>query len=192
ADKLTVELLPEALNVAREISDESARASALSSLADRQPELLPEALNVAREISDEYARARALSSLADKLTVELLPEALNVAREISDESARASALSSLAKPLNKTLRLTARKLSLEIQDPYHRAEALGGFLEVDSPLWQDLEKQAKNLLRLLTPEERQYFTGNIPKLYPHLQCLGGQPAVDATLQAMRDACQQWP
>ncbi|MEM9770352.1 MAG: NB-ARC domain-containing protein, partial [Cyanobacteria bacterium P01_D01_bin.73] len=89
--------------IAREISSESSRASALSSLADKQPELLPEALEVAREISNEYDRARALSSLADKLTVELLPEALEVAREISNEYDRARALSSLADKLTVEL-----------------------------------------------------------------------------------------
>ena len=174
------------------MSNASYRAAVLSSLVDKLTvELWPEALNIAREISDESDRVRALSSLADRQP-ELWPEALNVAREISNEVFRAVALSDLAEPLTEALRLTARTLSLEIQDPYYRAAALRGFLAVETSLWQDLEMQTQNLLRLLTPQERESFIEEVPKLYSHLQCLGGQPAVDATLQAMRDACQQWP
>ncbi|MEM6503227.1 MAG: NB-ARC domain-containing protein, partial [Cyanobacteria bacterium P01_C01_bin.89] len=89
------EFVEDPVAIAREVSYEYYRASALSSLVNKQPELLPEALNIAREISDKRYRASSLSSLADRQP-ELLPEALNVAREISDEYARARALSSLA------------------------------------------------------------------------------------------------
>ena len=92
--------LLKALAAAREIQDESYRAIALSSLADKLPDLLPEALAAAREIQDESYRAIALSSLADKLP-DLLPEALAAAKEIQDDmwGSRAIALSSLADKL---------------------------------------------------------------------------------------------
>lgn len=44
------EVLPEALEVARNIEDDSARAKALSKLTSRIPSLLPEALEAVRNI----------------------------------------------------------------------------------------------------------------------------------------------
>src|SRR5262249_36957203 len=74
---LPVELLPEALTVARSIESSSARAHALGMLAARLPgeqgaQMLAEALSAARSIESSYFRARALSELTPCLPVELL------------------------------------------------------------------------------------------------------------------------
>ncbi|MCZ8126630.1 MAG: NB-ARC domain-containing protein [Microcystis sp. LE19-114.1B] len=74
---LTPTLLPEALEIARGIENESDRAKALTGLAPYLPEVLPEALEVARGIGDEYDRAKALTGLAPYLP-EVLPEALEI------------------------------------------------------------------------------------------------------------------
>ena len=67
-DKLTPELLPEALAAARHIQFEWRRAQVLIALAKKLPELLPEALAAARRIQNEGDRTQAIIALADKLT----------------------------------------------------------------------------------------------------------------------------
>jgi hypothetical protein len=61
------EILPEALEAARAIQNESSRAKALSSLARHFPEILSEALEATRAIQDEYYRANALSGMIPPL-----------------------------------------------------------------------------------------------------------------------------
>ena len=192
AEKLPLELVPNAIEVAYGISHQESRAKALVGLAYRYPDLLPEALQALHGVSVGYFQAQMISRLAKKLPVKLLPSALKIAVTISEEYDRAIALTILGQVLSGYLQRQARVASLEIQDPCYRAEALAGFLESDMSLWKDLAQQNQNLLRLLAPGDRKSFLEHIPKLYPRLQELGGQPAVDATLQAMRDACQQWP
>jgi hypothetical protein len=216
------ELFGEALEIIRQISDESCRAMALSALAEKQPELFGEALEVTRQISSEFHRAMALSALAEKLPTELFSEALEitrqissefhramalralaekqpelfgealeVTRQISSEFHRATALSALAEKLPTELFSEARQTAIAIRDPYHRAEALTGFTDPTS--WQTIATdQNQNLLRLLSTRERKHLIELLPKLHPTLLQLGNQPAVEAAIEAMRDACNQWP
>jgi hypothetical protein len=66
-------VLRDALEAARAISDDSARADALAALAPHLPEaLLRDALETVRAISDDSARARALACLAPHLPESLL------------------------------------------------------------------------------------------------------------------------
>ncbi|NES46845.1 MAG: hypothetical protein F6K20_38030, partial [Moorea sp. SIO2C4] len=62
------DVLSEALDCARELSDESHRALALGALAPHLPEVLPQALDCARGISHESDRAKALQGLIKRLT----------------------------------------------------------------------------------------------------------------------------
>jgi hypothetical protein len=114
-------LLPEALEVARAIRDESHRAEALTGLAPHLPEVLPEALEVAKAIRYLYERARALTELASHLP-KVLPEALAIARAIGYEYHRAWALAKLAPYLPEVLpeALAAAK-AVEL---HHRAREL--------------------------------------------------------------------
>ncbi|PZV02223.1 MAG: hypothetical protein DCF32_15265 [Leptolyngbya sp.] len=126
AKQLPPDLLPEALEMARQIGDESDRAWALRELAKHlPPELLLEALEVTRQISDESSRGSALSGLGQQLPPELLPEALEMARQISDESSRASALIGLAKQIPELLP-EALEVTRQISDESSRALALIG------------------------------------------------------------------
>ncbi|MEM6839896.1 MAG: hypothetical protein AAF609_24050, partial [Cyanobacteria bacterium P01_C01_bin.120] len=94
--KYLPELWPEALEITRQISAESARALALRTLAKYlPPELWPEALEITRQISDESARASALSALAKYLPPELLPEAIDLVESFDDRYYAASAWSGL-------------------------------------------------------------------------------------------------
>ncbi|MEM9771556.1 MAG: NB-ARC domain-containing protein [Cyanobacteria bacterium P01_D01_bin.73] len=191
---LPKEALSDALQVARSISCNDSRARSLLSLAYRQSELLPEAIQALGNVSIWMGKFKAenVQCLVEKSPPELLPDVIRITVEISEEQNRADALADLGEMLTGNLQQQVREASLDIEDPCHRAKALAGFLESDASLWQDLADQDFNLLRLLAPGDRQDFLEHIPKLHHHLQRLEGQPAVDATLQAMRDACQQWP
>lgn len=96
---LTREQLSHALDEARRISDEGARARALGTLAVR---LSAGQLNeVAGAIADEPERAALLSALAPHLGRARLSEALDAARSIGDPTARVHALQAVAEQLAK-------------------------------------------------------------------------------------------
>ncbi|MEM9772816.1 MAG: hypothetical protein AAF889_14705, partial [Cyanobacteria bacterium P01_D01_bin.73] len=123
---------------------------------------------------------------------ELLTESLEAIRQISSELNLSNLLS---KWDENTLELESlsevREIAIAIRDPYYRAEALAGF--TDRTSWEAIaEDHNENLLRLLSTRERKHLIELLPKLHPTLLELGGQPAVDAALDAMRDACNQWP
>ena len=68
ASQLPPELLPEALEVTRQITAESSRAMALSELASQLPsELLPEAVNLTKTFQDKYYCAAAWQGLCLRL-----------------------------------------------------------------------------------------------------------------------------
>jgi hypothetical protein len=70
----------EALAAATAINDDSDRAQALGSLADRLPaDLMPQALAAATAINNDYYRAQALASLVDHLPADRLADVLAVA-----------------------------------------------------------------------------------------------------------------
>ncbi|MEM7067130.1 MAG: hypothetical protein AAF572_28700, partial [Cyanobacteria bacterium P01_B01_bin.77] len=86
-------LLPEALEVTRQLNDESYREIALGAIAQHLPEgLLPEALEVTRQLNDESYRALALGAIAQHLPEGLLPEALDTIWNMKDKYYCASAL----------------------------------------------------------------------------------------------------
>jgi ribosomal protein L17 len=156
--------LSKALAAAREIEDESSRAKALSSLADKLPELLLEALAAAREIQDESSRANALSSLAPLLP-ELLPEALAAVKEIQDESSRASALSSLADKLPRDLLPEALAAAREIQSESDRADVLSSL----APLLPELLPEALAVARSIQDASaRTYALDSLADKLPEL------------------------
>ncbi|NEP53784.1 MAG: hypothetical protein F6K65_35285, partial [Moorea sp. SIO3C2] len=97
AKHLPESLLPQALEVARAITDSSVMARALSGLAPQLPQILPEALEAARELTDKSRRAYPLSTLAPHCPQSLLPEVLEMAQAIQSEYHRARVFSGLIK-----------------------------------------------------------------------------------------------
>jgi hypothetical protein len=89
------EILPEALEAARAIQDESYHAYVLGKIAPHLPDILPEALEAARAIQNEHSRAEALGEIVPHLPETLLSQALESARAIQDEKYRAEAFSRL-------------------------------------------------------------------------------------------------
>ncbi|NEO29640.1 MAG: hypothetical protein F6K36_04155 [Symploca sp. SIO3C6] len=102
AQNLPEILLPEALEVARAITDEYALTLALVGLVPHLPEISPEALEAALANTNEFNRARALGRLTPHLPG-ILPQALEAALAISDESNQADALEGLAPHLLTSL-----------------------------------------------------------------------------------------
>jgi hypothetical protein len=173
-------LLPEALAAAREIKDESDRASALLALAphlndEQKAQALPEALAAVREIKDEDDRASALSALAphlnDELKAQVLTEALAAAREIKEESSRAFALSDLAQHLNDELKAQVLPEALaaarEIRDENTCARALS---DLAPHLNEELKAQVlpEALAAVREIKDEQWRASVLSDLAPHL------------------------
>ncbi|ROH89365.1 NB-ARC domain-containing protein [Microcystis aeruginosa FACHB-524] len=122
---LTSTLLPEALEVAKAIGDESYRARALTGLAPYLPEsLLPKALKIAIDIKGGYYCDWVLSAFALYFP-KVLPALAVTRRGIGDEYYRARALTRLAPYLPEVLP-EALEAARGIGSENYRAEALTG------------------------------------------------------------------
>ncbi len=186
------ELLPEALEVTRQIQDESDRSRALSELAKHlPPELLPEALEVTRQIQYEYYRSRALRELAKQLPPELLPEALEIAQALQDESERSKALGELAKHLPVSLLPEVLDSISAFKNKYYCANVWQGLLHRPNEFVPSFE-QFLDILEAFAYQKRDSLIDNVPKLHPALTHLGGEETLPKCLAAMREVCKQWP
>ncbi|MGD1937120.1 MAG: NB-ARC domain-containing protein [Cyanophyceae cyanobacterium] len=190
--KLPPELLRKMLEALRQSASSPDLVAVLSVLAKSLPaELLGEVLDMTRQITYGYGRASILNVLAKKLPANLLGEAIEIADQIPLEVDQALALQGVTVKLPLELRPKVYGMVIAMCDPYHQARALAGF--TDRTSWEAIARDHnENLLRLLSTRERKHLIELLPKLHPTLLELGGQPAVDAALGAMRDACNQWP
>ena len=137
AKHLPVEILPEALSVAKEIEDKSYRAKALSELAKYLPiELLPEALDATREINDKYSYFQTMSELAQAIP-KLWPEMLSVSKEIKNEIYRSTALVEIVKHLPVNMLPKAIRITRGIKYAFYRAVALGELAKHRPELWSE-------------------------------------------------------
>jgi hypothetical protein len=188
---LPPKLIQRSFYIASRISNESSRARVFSVLIPKlKSNLLQQMSNLVNQISDPFARSIALIAFAERQPKPSF-KVLETCREISNEFYRAKALVEFAKKLPLELLAAPRSLAIAIRDPYHRAQALTGFTDPTS--WQTIATDHnQNLLRLLSTRDRKHLIELLPKLHPTLLQLGGQPAVDAAIEAMRDACNQWP
>ena len=143
---LPSQYLSHALDIARQIQDESDRAIALIALVEHLPALWPEVLSVTREIKDEYSRSSALSGLAEHLPAELWQEVLSMTREIKDESSRSYALSGLAEHLPAELLQEVLSMTREIKDEYSRSSALSVLAEhLPAELWPEVLSMTREI-----------------------------------------------
>ncbi|MDY7003748.1 MAG: NB-ARC domain-containing protein [Cyanobacteriota bacterium] len=126
ADKLTPEILPEAMATALKLrhTGEEYRTQVLVAFADKLiPQLLPETLNAALEISNSTNRIQLIDALTERLTPELLPEVLATVRQIRNEHHRARGIAPLAERLPEILpELLA--IATQIESEQRRSEAL--------------------------------------------------------------------
>ena len=138
---LLPEVVPEALQSALEIEDESTRLRALTSVVEELPsELLPQALQAARTINDTFSRARALIALVDKLP-DAASQALEVTLEIEHEYSRARALRELVPHLPNALLPNALAAAMAIQQETVRNDLLRDLI----PLLPETLRQQLNL-----------------------------------------------
>lgn len=173
---LPVELIAEALTIARGIGDEYDRALALGALAPhlpevQQPAVLLEALATAKGIESEYYHAKVLEALAPHLPPPLLTEALAAVKGMGDEFARASALGVLAlhlpaaqQPAVLTEALAAAR---GIGSTSHRALALS-VLALHLPAAQQLDVLTDVLAAARTESYGTECARALGVLAPHL------------------------
>ncbi|MBE9160376.1 caspase family protein [Nodosilinea sp. LEGE 06152] len=166
AQQLPEELLPELLEITRQINSESDRALALSGLARHLPEeLLPEALEVTRQISSESNRSRALRELAKRLP-ELLPEVLEVTRQIGSESNRAWAMRELAQQLPEELLPELLEMTRQISAELDRAWTLS---KLAQQLPEELLPEVLEVTRQINNElDRARALSELAKQLPEL------------------------
>ncbi|MEM6503048.1 MAG: NB-ARC domain-containing protein [Cyanobacteria bacterium P01_C01_bin.89] len=189
---LPVADLEQALAIASQITDESTKGRTWQELAEQLPaSLSDQALAIIRGIPDSEKRAWGLRKLAEQQDkLDLWDEMLEAISTVSESRPLSHFIEFVIKQLPLQLIPKARRIAMTISDPYDRGVALLSFS--DSVSWQALAEQSENLLRLLSVRDRSNLTQKLPDCYPTLLELGGQPAVDAALDAMRDACNQWP
>jgi NTP pyrophosphatase (non-canonical NTP hydrolase) len=86
------ELLPEALEVTRQIPDEFERVEAMTGLVQQLPQdLLLKALEITQQFPGESDRANVLGEVVKQLPLELLPKALEIIETIGDKYYAATA-----------------------------------------------------------------------------------------------------
>ncbi|MGK7906916.1 MAG: hypothetical protein AB4040_06760, partial [Synechococcus sp.] len=211
-----------ALSAAREISNESSRASVLIALAENlPPELIGEALSAAREITDESSRASVLSALAENLPPELIGKALSAAREITDESTRADVLIALAKR-QPELMGEALSAAREITEESTRASVLSALAENLPPgMINKVLKSSQfnvpydyavaisgairnpnfkivslsdwtSLLKIISFRDRKEFFYDYAELASHLSRYIDEETTTKAVVALRAVCHQWP
>ncbi len=214
-------LLPEALEAARSIRDESDRARALGDLAPQLPEVWPEALEAARSIGDEKYRAEALGNLAPQLPEALWSEALEAVRSFGDEYLRAIALGNLAPQLPEVWS-EALEVARSLGDEYLRARALGDLApQLPEALWPEALEAVRSigdesdraialgkLIPRLTPSSidfpfwkrilhalaslnRPHLVSNIPQLAPLIIHFGEIEGLRKIVNAIRDVSRWW-
>jgi WD40 repeat protein len=115
-------LLPNALEIVRNLQHTLSRFQGLAILATLLPEVVPEALQAALNITNESTLLRALTSLVEKLPVELLPQALQASLTIDDAFSRTRALIALVDKLPEAAPQALEAiLSIESEDSRARA-----------------------------------------------------------------------
>jgi NB-ARC domain/CHAT domain len=86
ADKLPLNLLPQAFDATKEIQNEEYRTQILCVLANKlPPNLLPQVFDATRKIQNWEYRAQVLCALGDKLPPNLIPQVFDATREILNE-----------------------------------------------------------------------------------------------------------
>ena len=165
AHHLPIELLQEALVVARGIEDERDRAHALVALIPQLPaEYFHEALTVVQEIEDEKVRGPALVVLPQLLAEqkdEIIRETLMAARAMENEQARAWTLARLAPHLATLLPPDLHSLWCEV-------------------------------LHILATRTRHELFQELCALSPILVALGGDEAAAETFRVIQDIGRRWP
>jgi hypothetical protein len=189
-------VMAEALAAATAVTDDYDRSRALAALTpymtgEQQRTVISEALAAALAITDDdYARALALAALGPYLPPDLLSQALAAAVAITfDDYARASALSKLAPYLTPDLLTRAMGIA-----PKVLPDTLTTILERGRVLLlPDGNTAYAYLLRdSLTGGERDVCFYVIAAAAPTVAQLGGLPAIEHCLKAIRDVHRWWP
>ena len=175
----------QALEIARAIGDEGARARALAALAQRlegaqQAAVYNEVLAAARAIGDAEKRAAALAALAQRLEgtqqAAVYNEALAAARAIKNERTRADALAKLIPHLPPSLLSNVLATARDIGREWQRAQVLAALAP---HLSRELLDEALTMVQAIRSEGAR--TEALAALIPHLP----QELLSETLAVVR-------
>ncbi|MBP2233290.1 uncharacterized protein YeeX (DUF496 family) [Azospirillum agricola] len=195
APRLPEGLLAEALDAARGVGDDAARAAVLVELARLLPEqgrapVLAEALDAAWGIGDDAARAAVQGELARLLPEQgrapVLAKALDAARRIAADQPRAEALAGLAQQLPEILLAKALDAARAIHNDRARAQALAGLAR---HLPEALLAEALDTARAI--RDNWVRAGALAGLVPHLPKGGQAPVLAEALDAARGVGHNW-
>jgi hypothetical protein len=147
----------DAERIARSITDEPTRASALSGIAatlaatdpDRAARLFADAERIARSITDEPTRASALSGIAATLAATDPDHAERIANSIRDEPSKAWPLRAVAKALAAADPDRAERIANSIPSEFSKASALR---DVAAALAATDPDRAERIARSITNE----------------------------------------
>lgn len=197
APYLPSELLPQALEIAQNISDDEypfTRYNALACLAPLlSTELLQQALVSAQSIAEEEVRFQALAVLASYLPAEqstpILQQVLESIQTLAFESTRAKALSTFAchAPPKHLQAVLDGVQGMRIEEA--RTEVLTAIAE---QIQGDQVALCLQLLDALAQETRTTAMTILTPLSPVLREMGGDETMGEIFRAMEEVEHRWP
>jgi hypothetical protein len=155
-------LLADAERIARSITDENGKASALGDVAAavaatdhaRAAQLFTDAERIARSITDEFGQSSALRNVAEAVAATDPDHAERIARSITDENMTGWALSEVAKAVAATDPDRAERIAQSITDETWKEAAPGNVAEVVAATDPD---RAERIARSITDETWKGF-----------------------------------
>ena len=190
--KLPLDLLPEALTIAREFKTEYDRAMALIAITARLPEMLPETFALVKSIkhkdnrfSHSRSRVLALTAISPYLSSKLMPIYL------PELESKYRALTAISPYLSSELLPEALDIAKEIPLRWDRIPVLIALASRMSkmpkeellPLWQTTR-------HWLSQQSGQELANHVLALTPAIYAIGGQEAVVEALMEIQNV-ERW-
>ncbi|MEO0352607.1 MAG: NB-ARC domain-containing protein, partial [Cyanobacteria bacterium P01_A01_bin.15] len=179
---LPANYLSDAIDITRNIQDDSDCASVLREMAQYLPEhLWDSAIDITRNIQDDSDRASVLREMAQYLPEHLWDSAIDITRNIQSDSDRASALSAMAQYLPEHLWDSAIDITRNIQDDSDRASALSAMAQhLPEHLWDSAIDITRNI------QSDSYRASALREMAQHLPELW-DTAIDITRNIQSDS-----
>lgn len=185
AQHLSEDLLPQALQAARNMLHPKPRAKTLCALAQRMPELIPEALEESRKLADEGERAFCMSGLAGRFP-NIAVEIVFTAVGLNDSSVSKDIFTGLEKHLPKEhwslleeVGSTNHPLVLEILARQLPEEKLAGLIEKCRVLPSQYDR--RDVLKILSERLPQ---NQLIRLFPELRSEDNKEIYDDILEIL--------
>lgn len=193
ANKVPASQVGKAIEICKNIRDETARILALSVFTEQDSRIIPEINSALKSLSfqndEEHYFALILGGLAVR-NPENWPEVIDSIQEICSEEQKSTAIQGLASKIPEYFVNIVLEICLCIESDFYRATALFELLPyVDiSILTYD---QWCSILSALSNLNRPMLLKRLPLLTEPIAKFGTKDALIETAYAIRDVCQQW-